>query len=78
MTTHPVNRYSLTDSPQIGAFMELDDAGEWVKFQDIKHLLPRGLDSSRCCPANTPEHTSKCKEQNGPACSAVEHGAERS
>jgi hypothetical protein len=39
MLTKTVNRFSMTDSPAVGAYMELCDDGEYVKFDDIKHLL---------------------------------------
>jgi hypothetical protein len=37
--TKPVTRYDLINFPETGGFMEADDAGDWVKYEDIERLL---------------------------------------
>ena len=70
---------SLLDKPEMYLVVEVPTDYEIVIGQKYVAALTRvpptkgpTLDSSRCCPANTPEQTEKCKAQNGVTCSAFE------
>jgi hypothetical protein len=60
MMIKKVNRYSMTDSASLGAFMELCDDGEYVEYEDVKHLLQDEPSPPQIC------HWRACNEPMAP------------